>query len=138
MSRAFAFRAAPGPSTGRAERIARFVAVGVINTAFGYGVYAALVVLGAGAQVALAGQFALGILWNFTTHSRFVFGTRGRGRLPHYVAAYLAVWAANALALQAVMAAGLGPLEAQALLMPAVVALAYVLVGAALSPRRTT
>lgn len=137
MSRAFALRAAPGPAMGRAERIARFVFVGVLNTAFGYAVYAALVLFGTGAQVALAGQFALGILWNFTTHSRFVFGTRGYGRLLHYVAAYIAVWAANALALQAVMAAGPGPLAAQALLMPGVVALAYLLVGAALNPRRT-
>ena len=136
MSRILPLRALPRAGSPGAERVARFLVVGVLNTAFGYAVYAALVLLGTGAQIALAGQFALGILWNFVTHSRLVFGTRGLGRLPLYAAAYLAVWAMNALALAALMGAGLGPLVAQALLLPAVVALAYVLASAALGARR--
>jgi putative flippase GtrA len=123
------------PEPSSAGRIARFIAVGVLNTAVGYGIYVAMVLAGAGAQIALAGQFFIGILWNFTTHSRFVFGTRGFGRLHWYVAAYLGVWAVNAAALEA-MLSGLGPVMAQALLMPFTVILAYVLVGAALGARR--
>jgi len=138
MSRVSALLLAAANAPAGSERVARFVAVGVLNTAFGYGVYATLVLLGAGAQLALAGQFAVGILWNFATHSRLVFGTTGIGRLPLYTVAYLTVWAVNALALQVVMAAGLGPLLAQAVLMPAVVALAYILASAALGARRAS
>lgn len=137
MSRTALSLAAPAvPEAGRAERVVRFLVIGVLNTAFGYCVYAALVLAGAEAQVALAGQFTLGVIWNFATHSRYVFGTKGFGRLPLYVAAYVAIWALNAFALEAVISAGLSALAAQDLLMPGTVALAYVLVGAALGVRR--
>ena len=88
----------------------RFLAVGVLNTAFGYGVYAAGVLAGLPAQAALALQFLLGALWNYRLHARLVFAVRGWGRLPAYVGAYLLIWALNALALRGLLAAGMGPL----------------------------
>jgi len=118
---------APRPETRAA--FLRFLAVGVMNTAFGYGVYAAGVLAGLPAQAALALQFLLGALWNYRLHARLVFAVRGWGRLPAYVAAYLLIWALNALALRALLATGLGPLAAQALVLPATVLLSWGLIG---------
>ena len=107
----------------------RFLAVGVLNTAFGYGVYAGGVLAGLPAQAALALQFLLGALWNYRLHARLVFAVQGWGRLPAYVGAYLLIWALNALALRALLAAGMGALAAQALILPATVALSWGLIG---------
>lgn len=107
----------------------RFLAVGVLNTGFGYGVYAAGVLAGLPAQAALALQFLLGALWNYRLHARLVFAVQGWGRLPAYVGAYLLIWALNALALRALLAAGADALLAQALILPATVLLSWGLIG---------
>lgn len=107
----------------------RFLAVGVVNTGFGYGVYALGILAGLPAQAALVLQFLLGALWNYRMHARWVFAVEGWGRLPAYVAAYLLIWALNALALRALLAVGMGALAAQALILPATVALSWLLIG---------
>lgn len=107
----------------------RFLVVGVVNTAFGYGVYAAAVLAGLPAQAALALQFLLGVLWNYRMHARLVFAVEGWERLPAYVGAYLLIWALNAVALRMLLAAGMSPLAAQGLILPATVALAWWLIG---------
>lgn len=107
----------------------RFIAVGVLNTAVGYGIYALAVVLGAPAQVALVLQFLLGALWNFQMHAKLVFAVRGWGRLPAYILSYLLIYAGNALALRVVMSQGIGALAAQLILLPVVVAASWFLIG---------
>ena len=89
----------PGGTEGQGRRFLRFVAVGIVNTAFGYGVYAALVLLGLPPQPALALAFAVGVVWNYATHARFVFGTEGYRRLVPYAAVYLGLYLLNAVAL---------------------------------------
>lgn len=107
----------------------RFLAVGVVNTAFGYGVYALAVLAGLPAQAALIVQFVLGALWNYSLHARLVFAVRGWGRMPLYIGAYLLIYLLNAAALHSLMALGLGALLAQALIMPATVIASWLLVG---------
>ena len=119
------------------RRFARFMVVGLLNTAVGYGLYALFVVATPlGPQTALAASFALGVLWNYFTTARFVFDTRGIARLPAYVVAYLAVYALNALALSMAVAGGWRPLLAQALLVPFAAVLTYIAVSFALTYRR--
>ena len=117
------------------SRFGRFLVVGLGNTAVGYALYAALLLAGMGAQASLALSFALGVAWNFWTHARLVFGTRGLSRLPWYVLAYLLVWAGNALALAGLTSAGVPALAAQALVLPFAAAAAFLLVGLALTGR---
>lgn len=107
----------------------RFLAAGVANTAFGYAVYAAGVLAGLPAQAALALQFLLGVIWNYRLHARLVFAVQGWGRLPAYIGAYLAIWLLNAAALRGLTAAGMGPLLAQALILPGAVLLSWGLIG---------
>ena len=111
------------------ETVLRFLAVGLGNTAFGYAVYALAVLAGAPPQLALVLQFVLGVLWNYGMHARLVFSVQGWGRLPAYIGAYVLIYAANALALRLLLGQGLGPLAAQLLILPFVVALSWLLIG---------
>jgi len=116
-----------------AARFARFLGVGVLNTAFGYAAYAALVLGGLGPQPALAVAFAIGILWNYATHARLVFGTAGLGRIVPYAGAYGLIYGLNALALGTALRAGLAPLVAQALLVLPMACLSFLLISAVLT-----
>ena len=128
----------PEMTRGAARRPLAFIAVGVLNTAVGYGIFAAALAAGASPRRAVAAQFVLGGLWNFTTHRRLVFGTGGLSRLPAYTLGYVVIYLVNIALLEALMRAGLGPYAAQALAMPAVVALSYGIVARTLgaAPRR--
>nr|WP_281501898.1 GtrA family protein [Aliiroseovarius sp. F20344] len=105
---------------------------GLVNTAFGYTIYAAFVFIGAHPQLALALQFAIGVVFNHMTHGRFVFGTRGYSRFPYYVLAYVAVYLFNAAALKILMTLGAGAYLAQAIALVPTVLLSFKLVSAAL------
>ncbi|MEE4014606.1 GtrA family protein [Roseibium sp. FZY0029] len=119
------------------SRVVRFLGAGIINTAFGYGVFAILVLAGVHPQVALVAQFGLGVIWNYSIHARFVFGVSGFGRLPLYGLAYVVAYAFNALLLAVLTGAGVPALGAQLLSLPPVVALSYVLVARALGARES-
>jgi len=117
-------------------RFVKFLFVGVLNTAFGFAVYAVFLRLaGLPWQWALALSYVLGILWNFGTHGRIVFGTTGLGRLPAYVGAYVALYFLNRWALQGAIAAGLSDLWAQAMLVLPMAMVAFVLVSIVLTGR---
>lgn len=126
-------------AAGHSGRIMRFLVAGLANTAFGYAVYALMVLLGLHPQGALAVQFALGVVWNYSLHGRLVFGIRGYGRMPQYALAYVAVYLFNAALLHLLVQAGLGPYVAQALALGPTVVLSYVVVSLALGvPLRNT
>ena len=118
-------------------RLLRFLAIGVLNTAVGYAIYAVLVLVGLSPQPALALAFALGILWNYMTHARLVFTESARGlkRLPAYAACYALIYLLNAVALDRAIGAGLSPLVAQALLAPFAALLSFVMIGKVLTGR---
>ncbi|SPH18091.1 hypothetical protein DEA8626_01621 [Defluviimonas aquaemixtae] len=115
-------------------RFVKFLFVGVLNTAFGFAAYAVLLKLfGLPWQWALALSYVLGVLWNFGTHGRIVFGTQGFGRLPAYILAYLSIFFLNKWVLQMMISAGLSALWAQALLVLPMAMVAFVLVSLALT-----
>ena len=116
-----------------ARRFARFIVFGIVNTVFGYAVYALLIVAGLVPQLALVLAFAVGIVWNYFTTARFVFGQRGFRRFPAYVLCYVAIYGVNAGALHIALGAGLPPLLAQAALLPFVAVIAYLLISYALT-----
>lgn len=113
----------------------RFIMIGVLNTAFGYAVFALLIWIGLPPQPALALAFVLGVMWNYFAHARYVFGAGGLARVPHYVLGYLVVYGFNALALKLLLSAGLASLVAQALLAPIAAVLSFFLIAKALTGR---
>jgi len=70
------------------NRFLRYLVVGGINTAFGYGVFAALVLVGVHYAIAAATSTVAGVLFNFQTYGRLVFGRADRRLLFRFVLVY--------------------------------------------------
>lgn len=109
-----------------ASRFARFLCVGGLNTLFGYGLFVLALRLDAGIMPALVSATALGMLFNFQTSRRLVFGAGRRGRLTVFVAVQGAALAINALALHLLVRLGIPAWLAQALLILPMAAASYV------------
>lgn len=118
-----------GAITGtlRNRPFARFLAVGLVNTLFGYGVFGALTLAGLAPGLALFIATVLGVLFNYFTTGRVVFAANGFGRLPWFVAVYGLTFLINLWSLRSLTAAGLSPLLAQAILLPIVTILSFLL-----------
>lgn len=114
-------------------RFLRFVLTGLVNTGFGLGVYVILVLAGLAAQTALAIAFAVGVMWNYWTHARFVFGTSGFGKLLPYAACYLVLYVLNVFALGGLIARDVHPILAQTILAPIAAVLSFLLIGRVLT-----
>jgi putative flippase GtrA len=56
-----------------AKRLWRYYQAGIVNTAFGYGLYAAFVALGLNIYVAQILGHLLGVAFNYVTYSRHAF-----------------------------------------------------------------
>ena len=110
-------------------KVARFLATGLLNTAFGYGVYAGLVLAGVPYIPALVAATVLGVLFNYFSFGKLTFrvATDAAG-LPRFLAAYGMALAFNAALLWAAHnALGLHPLVAQLACLPPTVAVTYLL-----------
>lgn len=103
---------------GQLSPFLRFVLTGLLNTGFGYASYAALVLTGMPLWLAVAGSTTLAVLFNFYSYGGIVFGNTSSQVMPRFLAFYAALGLANYLALTMLAQVGLGPLAAQALLVP--------------------
>ncbi|NOD49794.1 MULTISPECIES: GtrA family protein [unclassified Ruegeria] len=119
----------------RKKSFMRFAMVGVLNTAFGYALFTILNLSGLPPQVALVISFSGGVLWNFMTHARLVFDTKGLGRLPFYILSYLVVYAFNALSLEGLLSVGFQPIIAQGIIVLPAAILAFILISRVLTDR---
>ena len=113
----------------------RFIFVGGLNTVFGYSVYTVLYLIGLTPHQALIGAFCVGVIWNYFTHARLVFATKGFRRMPPYILAYVGLYFLNATGLEALLAAGVSPMVAQAILVLPAAALAFLIIGRVLTGR---
>jgi putative flippase GtrA len=121
--------------SARRRTFLRFLAAGLVNTLFGYAVYALLVLGGVPPQPALVVAFAVGVVWNYVTSARFVFHVRGYRRLPAYAGLYLLLYLLNAGALRLALSEGVPPLLAQAVLTPPMAILSFALLSLAMTGR---
>jgi len=74
------------------NRIVRFFVVGALNTAFAYGLFAALVLAGLHYPVASAVATVIGILFSFQTIGRLVFGSHDLSLIVRFLGVYGVVW----------------------------------------------
>ena len=88
--------------------VIRFILTGVLNTIFGYIVYAAL--LRFNLHYALAAWFALiiGVVFNFFTFGRLVFRTSLSGRFTRFLMAYVAMYFVYVGTIRICLACGIG------------------------------
>ena len=108
-------------------RFIRFLAVGVLNTAFGYGVFVACLWLGMHYALAGAVSTVLGVLFNFKSMGGLVFRSKGNRNLPRFLAVYAVIYLVNLLALGVMLHFGIPEwLGGLILLLPSAI-LSYVL-----------
>jgi putative flippase GtrA len=119
----------PDPQLRKAHirQVVRFLAVGVLNTAFGYIIFAAGVLAGLASGIALAIAMVIGVIFNFFTLGRLVFDSRDPTRLPRFVGVYALTYVVNLMLLSLWEGAGVGPLLAQVACLPVTVSLTFVL-----------
>jgi len=104
----------------------RYMGVGGLNTAFGYFSYAAFVLAGAPLGLAVAGSTTVAFFFNFASYGHLVFGDTSCRLLPRFLAFYACLGGLNFLLLRALVWGGVGPLWAQALLLPALAGVGFV------------
>jgi putative flippase GtrA len=109
------------------RQFVRFLVVGVLNTAVGYGTFVLLVLLKLRPGLSLFMATVLGVLFNYLTTGRLVFAARGLGRLPFFAAVYGLTFVLNLWSLRSLLSAGFSPILAQAILLPLMVILNFVL-----------
>jgi putative flippase GtrA len=106
--------------------VLRFGIAGAVNTAFGFGVYAGLVMLGLAPWLALALATVIGVFFNFLTFGGFAFRRLDAHRLPRFLVAYAVIYLFNLVLLETLRAAtGIGPIVAQLLCLVVVAPTAY-------------
>ena len=107
----------------------RFLVVGVVNTLFGYAVFAGLVLAGVAPLAALVVCYVVGVPFNYLTTGRFVFASarRSAGSFIRFVAAYVMIYIFNAVLYRGVEAMVGAPLAAQALCIPLVAVFSFLL-----------
>lgn len=88
-------------------RLIRFLLVGLLNLAFGYSTFALL--LSIGLHYALASLLAnvAGVLFNFKTTGRLVFGSRDNSLIGKFFGVYILVYLMGVVGLRLAKAAGL-------------------------------
>lgn len=72
----------------RLERLIRYYSAGIVNTAFGFGLYSLLVFLGLNLFAAQIVAYVCGTAFNYFTYSRYVF-TGDRRSPKAFAAAYI-------------------------------------------------
>ena len=73
----------------------RFLAIGGLNTAFGYLSYTAFVLAGAPLWLAVGGSTVLAFLFNFISYGGVVFGSTSYLLLPRFLIFYLLLGVLN-------------------------------------------
>ena len=111
----------------RHHRPLRFLAVGMLNTVFGYSAFALLFVVTQNRNASLIAATVLGTLFNFFTTGRIVFGNRTWRTLLPFVLAYGVALVLNLLVLNLLVALKVGTLVAQAVSLPVVVVISYLI-----------
>lgn len=77
------------------RQVIRFIAVGVVNTLFGYGIYALLIFLGLDYMYAVLFATVAGVLFNFKTIGHYVFESTDRSLLLKFFMVYGIVYGIN-------------------------------------------
>ena len=109
------------------RQFGRYIAVGVLNTAFGYGIYAALIFIGFHYALASLIATVLGILFNFFTTGRIVFRNADNSRFLKFFIVYVVVYVFNLAGLAFMNSLHVDLYLAGLLMVPPAAMLSYIL-----------
>lgn len=105
----------------------RFVLVGIMNSAFGYGCFALLLYLGLHYTAALLLATIVGVLFNFKSTGALVFGSRENRLIFRFIACYAVVYLVNITGIKIFSSQGVAPYISGAILIVPMAVLAFVL-----------
>ena len=108
-------------------RFGRYLAVGALNTAFGFAMYAWLLAIGLHFALAAGIGTVLGILFNFMTTGRIVFRSLTGAALPRFVGVYVVLYLVNIGGITLLKQFGATDLTGGLLMLPVAAALGYAL-----------
>lgn len=77
------------------KQIISFILIGIINTVFGYSAYALFIYLGLNYILAVLMATIFGVLFNFKTIGKFVFGSSHNGLISRFIFVYTIVFTIN-------------------------------------------
>lgn len=109
------------------QQLLRFLLVGLLNTAVGYGLFAGFVWAGLPYPLAIGLATLLGVAFNFQSTGRLVFGGANLARLWRFAAVYGVVYLINVAAVAALLRVGLNVYLANGLLILPLALIAFVL-----------
>jgi len=115
----FRLRASPRPI--------KFIVAGLANTVFGYFMFAIFLWIFPAKHFSLIIATLLGIIFNFFVTGRFVFENKSLRKAGPFFAAYVLLYIINAGMLEIFSREGLHPLAAQAISLPCVVVIGYLI-----------
>jgi putative flippase GtrA len=105
----------------------RFLLVGVLNAAIGYALFVMFSAAGLSAGPALALTYVFGSIANFFTTGGLVFRASNPRLIFRFLATYVVVYFVNLACLHGLMTMGTPKLLAQAILVPFVAVLSFLL-----------
>jgi putative flippase GtrA len=111
----------------KASRAIRFLLVGVLNTAFSYLIYAVLLFVGLGYQLANFLALLVGIVFSFKTQGALVFNNTARGLFFRFVICWLFIYLCNIGFIRQMLIFGLDAYAAGALSITPIAVLSYLL-----------
>jgi len=109
------------------SRFLRFIVVGAINTVVGYLLYFLALLVGAHYSVAVAIATVLGVLFNFKSTGRMVFGSRDNSRLFRFIVVYGVLYCVNVAGVGSLIAIGISAWLSGLLLTPPIALASYFL-----------
>jgi putative flippase GtrA len=105
----------------------KFIAVGILNTIVGYGLFALFIFLGLHYTLASFIGTILGILFNFRTIGQLVFNNRDKHRLPLFFGVYAIIYVIGILGLKLLGELGLDMYQAGLVMILPTASIAYLL-----------
>jgi putative flippase GtrA len=89
------------------EQALKFLAIGLLNTAFGYSLYALFLFLGLSVSISLGAATILGVLFNFKTIGTLVFKSQNNTLIFKFIFVYAITFCVNLLLIRLLMDAGM-------------------------------
>ncbi|SOE68842.1 Putative flippase GtrA (transmembrane translocase of bactoprenol-linked glucose) [Burkholderia sp. OK233] len=108
-------------------QLLRFLVVGGLNTVFGYSLFVALTYIGVGYPIAIGLATVGGVLFNFQSVGRLVFGGAPRSRFWRFVGVYCVVYLVNLGGVRVILGLGINVYIANAIMLIPLSLVAFIL-----------
>jgi len=111
----------------KSHQFQRYLMVGLLNTLFGYSIFALLIYLGLNYPVALLLATVLGVLFNFKSIGILVFESRDNKLIFRFIVVYVVIYLLNLAGLKLLSLAHVNMYVAGAILLPLMAIVGFVI-----------